>query len=161
MRDKKMSVSPAGPLHAYLVGVGRDSRGRCISDVLTLSDEQLEDVHDYIQWLFPLPVRSAAQPAAPILTDAEIDVIKTDRRAIEALERAAQRMLQFYRQTHWWLRWQDHNHLRITRIIRSLRLLVGTAAAQRFHRAILALHNAASAPINARSLQFWADAAGG
>ena len=154
-----MSGSPAGPLHAYLVGVGCDSRGRRVIDVLTLPDEQLEEIHDYIQWFFPLPVPSAANPDAPILTGAEIDAIKADPQAQETLERAAERMLRFYGQTRWWLRWQDHNHLRITRIIRSLRLLVGVAAAQRFHKAILALHDSAGAPINIRSLQFWADAA--
>ena len=130
-----------------------------MGDVLLLPDEQLEEVHDYIQWLFPLPSRSAAQPGAPVLSQVEIDAIKADPRAMEALKRAAERMLQFYSRTDWWLTGQDHNHLRITRIIRSLRLLIGREAAQRFHQAILTLHDAAGAPINTRSLQFWAEAA--
>jgi hypothetical protein len=154
-----MPVSPAGPLHAYLGGGGRDSRGRRASDVLLLPDEQLEQIHDYIQWLFPLPSRSAAQPNAPVLTEAEIDAIRADLQMVETLNRAAERMLQFYRRTRWWLTGQDHNHLRITRIIRSLRLLVGPEAAQRFHQAILTLHAAAGAPVNPRSLRFWAEAA--
>jgi hypothetical protein len=70
-------------------------------------------------------------------------------------------MLQFYRDTRWWLASHDHNHLRITRIIHSLRLLVGPEAAQRFHKAVLVRHEAAGAPVNARSLRFWAEAAGG
>jgi hypothetical protein len=152
-----MSVSPAGPLHAYLGGVGRDSRGRLVADVLLLPDEQLEQIHDYIQWLFPLPSRSAAQPNAPVLTEAEIDAIRADPRAVATLNRAAERMLQFYGRTSWWLTGQDHNHLRITRIIRSLRLLVGPEAAQRFHQAILTLHGTAGAPVNPGSLQFWAE----
>lgn len=154
-----MSVSSATPLHAYLAGLGRDSRGRLAGDVLVLPDEQLEAVHDYIQWLFPLPDRSSAQPDAPVLTEAEIRAINADQRAAETLTRAAERMLQFYGRTNWWLRGHDHNHLRITRIIRSLGLLVGPAAAQDFHRAILTLHVAAGAPVNTRSLQFWDDAA--
>ncbi|MCB8822938.1 opioid growth factor receptor-related protein [Microvirga rosea] len=128
-------------------------------DVLNLSDEQLEEVHDYIQWLFPLPSRSAAEPHAPTLTRTEIAAIQADARAIKTLAQAAERMLQFYRQTSWWLTGYDHNHLRITRIIRSLRLLIGQEAAQSFHQAILTLHKAAGAPVNARSLQFWAEAA--
>ncbi|MEZ0167501.1 opioid growth factor receptor-related protein [Microvirga sp. TS319] len=154
-----MPVPSSGPLHAYLTGDGRDSRGRCAGDVLLLPDETLEEVHDYIQWLFPLPTRSIAQPNAPVLTKAEIDAIKVDPRAVETLRRAAERMLQFYSRTRWWLTGQDHNHLRITRIIRSLRLLVGPDTAQAFHRDILTLHDRAGAPVNPRSLQFWAEAA--
>jgi hypothetical protein len=149
----------AGPLHAYLAGTGRDSRGRLATEVLAFSNEQLEEVHDYIQWLFPLPVRSSAQPDAPVLTETEIEAIKADPQARDILKRATERMLRFYADTTWWLKWQNHNHLRITRIIRSLRLLMGAAAAQHFHNAILTLHGPAGAPVNPRSLEFWADAA--
>jgi hypothetical protein len=155
-----MALSMAGPLHAFLTGTGRDGRARLAIDVLGFSDERLEEVHDYIQWLFPLPVRSGAQPGAPILTQAEIDAIRTDRSAQDTLVKATERMLLFYRNTRWWLTSYDHNHLRITRIIRSLRILTGPEDAQRFYKAILDLNDAAGSPVNARSLEFWADATG-
>ncbi len=148
----------AGPLHSYLAGIGTDYRGRHAADALGFSDDQLEATHDYIQWLFPLQTRSAAQPGAPVLTQAEIDAIRADPRAQDMLNRATDRMLSFYRATNWWLSGQDHNHLRITRIIHSLKLLIGPEAARRFHEAILALNTAAGSPVNARSLRFWADA---
>jgi hypothetical protein len=149
----------AGPLHAYLAGAGRDGRGRLIADVLALPDEKLEAIHDYIQWLFPLPTRSAAQPDAPTLTAAEIQAIRTDVQATDNLRRAADRMLRFYGSTNGWLASHDHNHLRITRIIRSLRLLLGPDPARRFHHAVLDLNAAAGSPVNAGSLRFWAEAA--
>jgi hypothetical protein len=68
-------------------------------------------------------------------------------------------MLRFYESTNGWLASHDHNHLRITRIIRSLRLLLGPDPAQRFDRAVLALNAAAGSPVNAGSLRFWAEAA--
>jgi hypothetical protein len=68
-------------------------------------------------------------------------------------------MLRFYGNTRWWLAWQDHNHLRITRIIRSLKLLAGPAVVQQFHKEICGLHHSAGAPINTHSLRHWADAA--
>ena len=114
----------------------------------------MEGIHDYIQWLFPLSVRSAAQPDAPVLTRTELEAIKADPRVEATLRRAAERMLHFYSRTNWWLTGHDHNHLRITRIIRSLKLLVGPEAAERFYQAILTLHEAAGAPVNSRSLQF-------
>ncbi|MDP8919054.1 MAG: opioid growth factor receptor-related protein [Pseudomonadota bacterium] len=155
-----MSGSFTGPLHAYLAGAGPDSRGRLVTDVLDFSDEQLEAVHDYIQWLFPLQTRSGAQPDAPVLAQAEIVGIRADGRAADTLAKATERMLRFYRSTKWWLTGYDHNHLRITRILHSLKLLVGPEAAQSFHHTILAMHEAAGAPVNPRSLHYWAEAAG-
>jgi hypothetical protein len=155
-----MPASLAGPLHAYLVEQGADGRGRLVTDVLGFSDNQLEEVHDYIQWLFPLQTRSGAQPGAPVLTQAETEAIRADPRATETLMKATERMLRFYRDTGWWLTGYDHNHLRITRILHSIRLLVGPEAAQSFHKAILTMHDAAGAPVNARSLHYWAEAAG-
>jgi hypothetical protein len=154
----QMPIATAGPLHAYLAGDGCDGRGRLAREVLGFSNQQLEEIHNYIQWLFPLPTRSGAQPDAPVLTKAEIEAIRADKRAKDILRQATKRMLRFYRDTNWWLTPMDHNHLRITRIIRSLRLLMGPDAAQRFYQAILALHDAAGAPVNIRSLRFWADA---
>jgi hypothetical protein len=150
----------AGPLHAFLAGMGRDGRGRLVADVLGFSDDELEAVHDYIQWLFPLPTRSAAQPHSPVLTAAEIEAIRTDLRAAATLKTATERMLRFYRDTRWWLSSHDHNHLRITRILHSLRLLVGPEEAKAFYMAILALNEEAGAPVNTRSMHYWAEAAG-
>jgi hypothetical protein len=155
-----MTEATAGPLHAFLAGVGRDDRGRLAADVLGFSDQELEAVHDYIQWLFPLPTRSAAQPHAPVLTPVEIDAIRADPRAVETLEAGTERMLRFYRNTRWWLTSYDHNHLRITRILHSLRLLVGPDEAKASYDAILALNEGAGAPVNTRSLHYWAEAAG-
>lgn len=153
-----MMGSAAGPLHAYLAGTGRDGGGRLAADVIHFSDDRLEAVHDYIQWLFPLPTQSGAQPGAPVLTAAEIEAIKVDRQAQETLSLATERMLRFYRNTRWWLTAYDHNHLRITRIIRSLMLLRSAEDARSFHSAILDLNEAAGSPVNTGSLAFWADA---
>lgn len=155
-----MTEATAGPLHAFLAGLGRDGRGRLAADVLGFPDRDLEAVHDYIQWLFPLPTRSAAQPQSPILTKAEIVAIRADPRAVDTLKAATERMLHFYGGTRWWLSSHDHNHLRITRILHSLRLLIGSDEAKAFHKAILALNEAAGAPVNTRSLHYWAEAAG-
>ena len=156
-----MALPTTGPLHAYLAGTGRDGRGRLANDVLAFSDDRLEEVHDYIQWLFPLKARSAAQPQSPILSAAEVEGIRADPQARDTLIKASERMLRFYGTTRWWLTGYDHNHLRITRIIHSLALLLGPEEARRFHEAILALHEAAGSPVNARSLHYWAEAAAG
>ncbi|HEX2529454.1 MAG TPA: opioid growth factor receptor-related protein [Geminicoccus sp.] len=150
-----MEQAIVGPLHAYLAGIGRDGKGRTLYDVLDLPNVPLEYIHDYIQWLFPLPVPSSAQPTAPVLTEAEIQAIRIDPRCQANLDRAGQRMLAFYRQTRGWLRKSDHNHLRITRIIQSLRLLVGDEAAQAFHDEVVALVEEAGAPVDPANQRYW------
>lgn len=149
-----------GPLHAFLADAGTDFRGRRIEDVLAFPDDELERVHDYVQWLFPLPTRSSAQPDAPVLNKEEIAAIRSDGRAVANLRRAADRMLAFYLSTDQWLAWNDHNHLRISRILQSLRLLVGPDAAHSFYEAVMARHRAAGTPVNPRNLRYWEDAVG-
>lgn len=150
-----MVTAPAGPLHAFLAGTGRDARGRTLETVLALPDDALEQIHDYIQWLFPLPVPSRAQPHSPVLTPAEAAAIRADPAALASLRRAADRMTAFYRDTGHWLTRHDHNHLRISRILQSLRLLAGIEDARAFHRAVSARHEAAGAPIDPRNLRHW------
>ena len=143
------------PLHAFLAGEGRDAQGRTAKDVLRMSDKELEAYHDWVQWLFPLATPSAAVPGSPVLTTGDIAGIRADPRAIETLERASERLIRFYKSTDHWLSRYDHNHLRISRIIQSLRLLVSENAAQRFYEALLERHEAAGAPVNPASQRYW------
>jgi len=140
----------------FLSGEGADGAGRTLAEVLTLDDAQLERRHDFIQWLFPLTEPSGAVPGSPVLTPEDIVAIRADPRAQAALAAGARRMGEFYARTDAWLAAHDHNHLRITRILRSLRLLAGDAAAEGFRHDIL--QRAAGAPINARTLEFWVEA---
>ena len=147
-------------LASFLTGETSDASDRHIVDVLSWDDAQLEASHDYIQWLFPLLVASSAVPSAPILSRKEIQTIRESDAAQASLRRAAERMLAFYRATDVWLVWHDHNHLRITRIIRSLWLLVGPEAADEFLDEIMFLVAKAGRPVSAKSIKFWHDAAG-
>jgi hypothetical protein len=143
---------------AFLEGDGTDSQGRTIFDVIALDDDALERMHDFIQWLFPLTEPSRAVPDAPVLTAAEVEAIRRSVMAQCALAAATDRMAAFYGATHDWLMPNDHNHLRITRIIRSLRLLRDDAAADAFKAFILARVEATRAPVSTRSRGYWTTA---
>jgi hypothetical protein len=41
-------------LLAFYRGEGTDAEGRFLKDIWTWTDDDLEAVHDFIQWLFPL-----------------------------------------------------------------------------------------------------------
>ena len=142
----------------FLEGQGTDHAGRTLDAVLAFDDAELERRHDFIQWLFPLPEPSRAVPGSPVLDDADTAGIRASTAAQTNLARAAERMLAFYARTAAWRAPFDHNHLRITRIIRSLRLLAGDAAADAFRDALLGRVEAGRIPINATSLRFWREA---
>ena len=140
-------------LIAFLTSDGTNGSGRRFTDVIAFDDDALEDHHDFIQWLFPLDEPSRAVPGSPVLDAQTIATVRGSPVAQERLAQASRRMLTFYRATTAWRRPFDHNHLRITRIIKSLRLLGSDETADAFRRDIKAL--AAGAPIDASARAFW------
>ena len=151
-------MAPPCAIVAFLEGEGPDGAGRTLFDVLAMNNVALEQTHDFIQWLFPLREPSRAVPDAPVLTNDQVDALRESAMAQTALAAATDRMEAFYRMTHDWLMPNDHNHLRITRIIRSLRLLVGDDPADAFKAVILSRVQETRAPVSARSRGYWATA---
>lgn len=137
---------------AFYEGSAPDDRGRLRDEILNLSDDELEAIHDFIQWLFPLPERSGANPSAPILDDVAIEAFQTRLDVRAALRRALDRMLAFYgfrwsgnrivksvsfpERIRNWLHAGNHNHLRLTRMLRSLTVLGETDAARALFEAL-------------------------
>ena len=146
------------PIVAFLSGEGTDGAGREVFDILSFDDPAIEQVHDFIQWTFPLRERSGAQPNAPTLTDEDIEDIRESMAAQAALAAMTDRMAIFYYRNGHWLTASDHNHLRITRIIKSLRLLRGEELAEAFRTLILARVEEAGSPVGKPTLGFWARA---
>jgi hypothetical protein len=155
MQGRQVIERPLMPVLEFLESKGKDHSGRSIDDVLAFDDDSLETNHDFIQWLFPLPEPSRAQPSSPILTVQEITAIRASSTAQQNLENAVRRMTLFYERNDHWLRAYDHNHLRITRIVRSLTLLRSTQAAQAFLLAIEGRVEAAGDPVNNESREYW------
>jgi len=145
-----------------------DSRGRLLAEILAWDDDRLESVHDFIQWLFPLPERSAFNIAAPLLTPDDIAAFRGDPALQAALKHSFERMLQFYGFARdgvtivhssgaaEWLTQGNHNFLRITRILRSLSLLGVRAEAEDFLAALETLYTSgADRIIGPRTREFW------
>ena len=113
----------------FYTGTGTDDRGRTIADVWRFSTDELEDVHDYIQWLFPLAERSAFNPAAPLVDAETARRFQSDAVLRKNLERSLELMLEFYdlaepsdrlERRRPWLTPHNHNFLRLTRMLKSL-----------------------------------------
>jgi hypothetical protein len=150
----------AGDLIRFYLGIGADARGRLIEQIWAFDDAQLEEVHDYIQWLFPLDEPSAFNPDAPVLSPADRAEFQARPELRQRLRRSRKRMLAFYglslsetadgavritksadfeAKREQWLSPGDHNHLRLTRIMKCLALCGMQAYAQALGACLLAL----------------------
>ena len=157
---------------AFYEGSAPDDRGRSIGDVLRFDDGALEYVHDFIQWLFPLRDRSGANPDAPCLDDAAVAAFRARPALRASLRRSLDRMLSFYglrldgdgivrapdfgahRQ---WLTPGNHNHLRLTRMLLSLRTLGLEAEARALYRCLSDIA-ANEGGVTGTTLRYWQDA---
>ena len=66
-------------------------------------------------------------------------------------------VLKFLDKNRHWITHSDHNHLRITRAIKSLRLIHSEEEADKFKRNIFNLIEGNEYKINTRTLNFWED----
>ena len=142
----------------FLNGTAADIHGRTFDDVMGFSDEQIEHTHNFIQWLFPLPEPSLSVPGSPCLTGAEITTIRYSGRAVANLNMAADWFLNFLVRNQHWIKPYDHNHLRITRVIKSLRLIAGDVDAERFKSQVFECIGKHIHHIDFRAQRFWLEA---
>ena len=131
------SSTPSNLTH-FLTNNGLDHAGRTYDQILSQDDMWLETHHDWVQWCFPLFEPSQAVRNAPVLQGAEqVAQIQVSAVAQQHLAAGVARYSEFLRQNDHWLRFHDHNHLRITRVIKALRILASDAAADDFHEFVL------------------------
>ena len=134
-----------GPLNliSFYRETEANNNGVTLNQILGWDDAQLESVHNYIQWLFPLDRATPHNPTAPILDSDTIQAFRGDTALKSQLLRSLRRMLAFYglqmneatkvisrapsfnaRAAVWLINPAGHhNFLRITRIIHSMNCL--------------------------------------
>lgn len=164
---------------AFYRGEGRDHRGRLLSHMIGFNFDEFEFHHDYIQWLFPLPEPSGANPSAPLLSSSDISAFTSDESLRKALLRSFELMLQFYgmdlvagggnvdviRAGHFdersriWLTAGNHNFLRISRMLRSATLLGLHDHARAFLKQLETIYAENAEIIGTTTMGYWRRAA--
>lgn len=168
-----MSVSP---LIAFYNGGGSDAAGRTIADLWSFDHRRLAMVHDFIQWLFPLPEPSRFNPDAPLLSEDDKAAFRNDPHLQDRVRKSLDLMLEFlglkrhgntimrgpdFARVHW-LEPANHNHLRLTRVL----LFLGHAGLAAEATALLACLEDIAAKegagkITPRTLEFWRSSVSG
>lgn len=176
--DKDRQLS--GDLIDFYLSRRPDSRDRMISDIWVEDDDWLEYTHDYVQWLFPLKTRSRYNSSAPTLDEATIKAFRTSENLKKCLIRSLQVMLKFYgfqlqemsgtsvtvtksdeyeKKKSNWLSSGNHNFLRITRIITSLRILGLKGYSDAFFRCLDQVYREHRNTIGTETYRYWKTAA--
>ena len=145
----------------FLSGRGPDHAGRTISQICDFSDEELEGKHDYIQWLFPNRQPSRYNPKAPILTDQDIEAVKSSPEIQGWVERSFQKMWNFYALSedqplgYWWESPRfHHNLLRMSRMLLFLNEIERQDLASKLHETLL------KSKVPERTKSIWLDSMG-
>src|SRR5579864_9305486 len=179
-QDAHGTIEPvASRLVEFYSGHAPDHAGRFAGQIQQWPDERLEAVHDFIQWLFPLAEPSPVNPLAPALDRETIEAFAARPELRQNLRESFLRMLRFYglemrpgpppaierganfpeRAAHW-LHPGNHNHLRITRILKSLALLGLAEEAGALLECLETIRAAEPGRISAVSVRFWRAAIG-
>ena len=179
-RSNMSTVNPSSPIVRFYDPsiCAKDSQHRSLSAILQWNDDRLEYSHDYIQWLFPLPERSPIAPSAPTIDSQTFSAFRSRSELRGRLRDALERICQFYgfkfiscssnksgqiqrlpehefgARCSIWVSRFNHNHLRITRIIRCLRVLGLEEEAALFFEAVENVYHD-TGRIGPRSLMFW------
>ncbi len=158
----------------FLAGRAPDDEGRWIDEIRAKPVSWLEARHDFIQWLFPLPEVSGANPGAPVLSEAEARRIAGDPTLQDSLLVSTDALMRLYgivRQgtefargadfpgpyDHW-LGPADHNHLRLTRVLRCLALTGLGPVAEGLRRLLFEIAGAEALGAWSFCLRYWRDA---
>jgi len=157
-------------LIAFTLGQGLDHKGRSIEDIWALPHFWLEHTHDYIQWLFPIPEAGRFNGFAPLLGEAEQVAFAESDELRSRQRKSLDTMLAFFGlsrddhriealaelslREHIWLKRGGHNHLRISRIIRSLHLCHQPALARAFQQAAIEI-GVTHGMVSESSIRYW------
>ena len=163
----------------FYLGEQPDIGGRTIQQIWAWDYEELEIVHDYIQWLFPLPEKSSFNSNAPVVDSEVIQAFHTNTRLRQNLLHSFTLMLGFYGLQGYednngqfvvtkseeyptrkkeWICPLDHNYLRITRILKCLMALGLESYAQSFYRCLEQIYREESRYIGGKTFQYWTNA---
>ena len=142
----------------FLTNQENDFKGRNLDLIWQYSDAEIDGNHDFIQLIFPTnkPSRNSFH-GYYLDNELLIEQLRSNVLVKENLLKSAAWFLSFLSRNKSWVSGYDHNQLRITRAIESLRLLVSDEAANEFFQSILSLVKDPTS-INSATIKFWEEA---
>lgn len=146
---------------SFYEGQTADHIGRHIHYIWAQGKSFLEGSHDYIQYLFPNKEPSAINPFAPVLTDETIEEFKSRPDLIASVRRSLEVMMNFYQMDEkypWWCTKKNHNYLRCTRILHTLKAFGMQEELDNFYSKLVRIRKDNKEVIDNLIFSFWEDA---
>ncbi|MDN3506572.1 MAG: opioid growth factor receptor-related protein [Simkaniaceae bacterium] len=149
----------------------RNDKGVTLEEIWAFDDAEKEAKHDFIQWLFPIK-SVGMNPTAPPTNTATMQVFKSDKALQNQMRKSFEVMLKFYgleygffgkikraenfsNQAQNWLNPGNHNFLRITRIMTSLRLHGLEKEAKAFFDVLSEIYKEHPSSIGPKTFAIW------
>jgi hypothetical protein len=139
----------------FLEGIAKDHKQRSFAEIIHQDDIFWEEEHDFIQWLFPLNEKSMSVPNSPVIQRQEIEYIRQSTIAQQSIDKALTRYQEFLSRSIRWHDAFDHNHLRITRVMKCLKLLRDLKSARAFKYWVAHQLGDDIDNINEKTKQYW------
>ena len=142
----------------FLLNESCDHKGRMLSDIYKFSDNEIEATHDFIQLIFPLAEPSFwSSNKYFIESQQQIDSLSKNKNVKEAILQSASWYISFLKRNNHWKNVNDHNLKRITRMIKSVRLIVGDIEADKIKNEIISIKNIEKL-VSQKSIKYWKNA---
>lgn len=144
-------------LYQFYCEKGHTNAGLTFENIIGFSDDEIENTHHFIKWIFPTKHPSQAQPSSPCLTYNDLRLLSWSDIFYENFENAVTWFLRFLKRNKVWVGKYNHNQLRITRAIISIRTLHSFELASWFHQSILSIAGGGD-KLSPATLGYWQDA---
>jgi len=126
----------------FYIGNGTNNSGKTFGDIMLMSNGELENTHDYIQWIFPTYTPSQCVEGSPVLDDYTVDYLASREDFSLRFNNAIKLMVEFWDVNQpmiagprFWATAGNHNHKRMTRFIESCNLFdMNYIAVDFFHK---------------------------
>jgi hypothetical protein len=142
----------------FLLNKCTDYKGRKLKDILKFSNNKIEETHDFIQLIFPLNEPSFFSSNKNYIKSSEqLKELKSNLQIKKNILNSADWFISFLSKNNHWITHYDHNHLRITRMIKSVRLIVGNAEANNIYNKIISIEGVLI-NVSKKSLKYWKEA---
>lgn len=132
-----------------------DDKGRTRDQILAWGDIDLERTHDHVQWLFPTVKPSNFNSKAPVLTAKDIEAFRGSQQLQHSVKMCLDRMKTFFETTRPWDKINDHNLLRMSRILDCLFTVGLKEEAVAFYDYITTKAGEPSSRVSPRTLGAW------
>lgn len=151
----------------FFCGISKDSAGRSIEQILKFDETDIENYHDFIQWIFPTVEKSLHNFEAPVISNNFRNILSINPIALCNFCKTCKLFINFIgfdcedntivvkENAPMFFDRPEHNLLRITRVLNSLNQLGKTSCSQKLFLVLESIYIKYPDKVPIISFTFW------